>query len=249
MPTIITGALLAGGTAAAVAAPLLPALIGVAGAKKSSGQAASAATSAAATQAQAADRATQEQQRQFDVTQEQFAPFREAGVGALTEQQALLGLSGSGAQQEAFGRFAESPGQAFLRQRGEQSLLRNQAAIGGLGGGNVRSALQQQGIGFAQQDLQNQLARLSAISGSGQAATQNVAQLGAQTASNVGNLMTQSGQATAGGILGAGQAQQQFTNQLTGVGVGAAAGSGLAGSRAQAGFGGSTGAGALLGLL
>ena len=139
-----------------------------------------------------------------------FRPFREAGEGALTQQQALLGLSGQEAQQEAFTAFESSPGQQFLRERGEQALLRNQAAIGGLGGGNVRSELQKQGIGFAQQDLQNQLARLASIAGQGQAATSSVAQLGGQNAANIGNLLTQGGQAQASGILGAQQARSQF---------------------------------------
>jgi hypothetical protein len=81
-----------------------------------------------------------------------LTPYTEAGRGALTEQQALLGLSGQGAQQEAYARFTESPGQAFLRERQERALLRNAAAIGGLGGGNVRTALQEQAFGRAQYD-------------------------------------------------------------------------------------------------
>ena len=94
-----------------------------------------------------------EQRRQFDITQQQFRPFREAGVRALGQQEQILGLQGPEQQAAAFQEFRESPGQAFLRERGERSLLRNQAAIGGLGGGNIRSALQQQGIGFAEQQF------------------------------------------------------------------------------------------------
>ena len=179
-----------------------------------------AAKSAAGVQAAASAAAAAEQRRQFDISQEQAEPFRQAGLGALEQQQALLGLSGQEAQQAAFQAFQESPGQAFLRERGEQSLLRSSAAIGGLGGGQVRSALQQQGIGFAQQDLQNQLARLGTIAGQGQAVTSNIAQLGAGTAANVGNLLQAGGQAQASGILGAQQAQGQFLGRI---------GSGLAG--------------------
>jgi len=164
-----------------------------------------AAKEAADAQARAAGFASAEQQSQFQITQEQVRPFREAGVQALEQQQALLGLSGQEAQQEAFATFESSPGQQFLRERGEQTLLRNQAAIGGLGGGNVRYELQREGIGFAQQDLQNQLARLASIAGQGQAATQNVGQFGAQTTGNVGKLLTQAGQAQASGIPGAQQ--------------------------------------------
>ena len=179
-----------------------------------------AAREAAAAQSGSSAAALEEQRRQFDITQEQFTPFREAGVAALGQQQALLGLSGQEAQTQAFQQFQESPGQAFLRERGEQALLRNTSAIGGLGGGRVRSELQQQGIGFAQQDLQNQLARLGGIAGQGQAATSNVAQFGAQSAANVGNLLQSQGQAQAGGILGAGAAQSRFLGQAGGALVG-----------------------------
>lgn len=179
------------------------------------------------------------------VVREELAPFREAGVGALREQQALLGLGGRGAQEEAFGRFTDSPGQAFLRQRGEQALLRNQAAIGGLGGGRVREALQQQGIGVAQQDLQNQLARLSSLSEAGRGATT----AGIGQAAQIGQQLGQIGQAQAGGILGAQQARAQTAGQFAGAGLGALAGGGLLGKRAETAFGGTAGAGALLGLL
>jgi len=183
-------------------------------------QAGKAAKGAAGAQAAASASAIAEQRRQFDISQEQAEPFRQAGLSALEQQQAFLGLSGTEAQQAAFQQFQESPGQAFLRERGQQALLRSSAAIGGLGGGNDRSALQQQGIGFAQQDLQNQLARLGTIAGQGQAVTSNIAQLGAGTSANIGNLLQAGGQAQASGILGAQQARGQFMGQI---------GSGLAG--------------------
>jgi len=182
----------------------------------SSNQKKQAAKGAAGAQERASQAGIAEQRRQFDISQTQAEPFRQAGLGALEQQQALLGLSGVEAQQQALTAFQESPGQAFLRQRGEQSILRQASATGGLGGARVQEALQQQGIGFAQQDLQNQLARLSGIAGQGQVATQNVAQLGAQQASNIGNLLSAGGQAQAGGILGDGAAQSQFIGQAGG---------------------------------
>ena len=212
-------------------------------------QQADAAKSAASAQAGAAKSAARLQQQQFEQTQQQLAPFRKAGTQALAAQQNLLGLSGPEAQQQAFQQFTDSPGQAFLRQRGEQALLRGSAALGGLGGGNVRSALQQQGIGFAQQDLQNQLARLSGLSEAGRGAAVQTGQFGQQATSNVGNLLSQGAQARASGILGQQQAQQQLMGQVGGAATGALAGGGFFGERAQTAFGGSAGAGALTGLL
>lgn len=175
-----------------------------------------AAERAAAAQAGSSAEAVAEERRQFDISREAAEPFRQAGLGALEQQQALLGLSGQEAQQQALAGFQDSPGQQFIRQRQERALLRNQAAIGGLGGGNVRTALQQQAAGFAQQDFQNQLARLGGIAGQGQVATTNIAQLGAGTAGSIGQLLQAGGQAQASGILGAGAAQSRFAQQTGG---------------------------------
>jgi len=112
-------------------------------------------------------------------------------------------------QAAAFAAFGESPGQKFLRDRAQKNLLRNTAAIGGLGGGNVRSALVEQGVGFAQQDFQNQFARLGQLAGQGQAATTNVGQFGQATAGNISNLLQAQGQARASGIAGQNAAFQQ----------------------------------------
>lgn len=263
------------------------------GAIQSRGARKSAQSAAAAQQAGAAE-ATAEQRRQFDISQRQAEPFRQAGLSALNQQLALMGLGGreaiapvearaaipgtqdslgslgslgpigralagrgltgqvgqaaiearpgqaaisaEEAQRQAFERFNESPGQAFLRQRGEQAILRGAAATGGLGGARVQEALQQQGIGFAQQDLQNQLARLAALSGQGQAVTQNVSQLGAGTAANIGSLAMQSGQAQASGILGAQQARGQALGMLQSGFAGGAIGAGTPGVGFQQGF-------------
>lgn len=111
-------------------------------------------------------------QERFAGRAEGFQPFTEAGQEAVSQRSALLGLSGVESQQEAFSRFAESPGQTFLRERQERALLRNAAALGGLGGGNVRTALQEQAFGRAQTDLDQQLARLTGVAREGLTATQ-----------------------------------------------------------------------------
>lgn len=181
--------------------------LGISAAEDAAGEAASAQL--AGSQAGIA-----ETRRQFDITQGQLAPFQEAGVGALEQQQALLGLSGTEAQQTAFTGLEESPGQKFLRDRAQRNLLRNAGAIGGLGGGNVRSALVEQGVGFAQQDLQNQFGRLGQLAGQGQAATTSVGQFGSTAASNIANLQQFGGAARASGILGKASVAPQVTGQL-----------------------------------
>ena len=185
-----------------------------------------AARDAAGIQAQGAQAGIEEQRRQFDVTQEMLRPRVEAGDLALQQQQNLIGLGGQEAQQAAFAQLQESPGQKFLRDRQQKALLRNASAIGGLGGGNVRTALQEQAAGFAQQDLQNQFGRLGQIAGQGQTAGTNIGQFGAQTAGNIAGLTQAGSEARASGILGAAQAESQFTNQLLQLG-GQAAGAAM----------------------
>lgn len=159
----------------------------------------------------------EESQRQFDLTREDFAPTREAGLGALEQQQALIGLSGQEAQQAALGGLEVSAGQQFIRDRAQKNLLRNQAAIGGLGGGNVRTALVEQGAGFAQQDIQNQFGRLGQIAGQGQAATTAGAQIGGQISQGIANTQFAAGQNRAGAIQQQSNIQQQTIGGLANV--------------------------------
>jgi hypothetical protein len=58
----------------------------------------SAAKSAAKTQAGSADKATAEQQRQYDIGREDLAPYRTQGTSALNELAGLLGLPTTGGE-------------------------------------------------------------------------------------------------------------------------------------------------------
>jgi len=196
-----------------------------------------AAQRAGRAQAGAAGEGQEIVRSQFDLTQQDFRPTIEAGGQALQQQQALLGLSGSEAQSSAFGNIQESPGQRFIRKRQERSLLRNAAAIGGLGGGNVRTALQEQAAGFASQDIDKQFGRLQTLSGGGQQAASNLGQFGAGAAANRANLGVTGGQAKASGILGAQEAKAAGLGQLAQIG-GQFAGGGAFGSGLQKVFGG-----------
>lgn len=97
-------------------------------------------------------------------------PYAQTGQSALGQEAALSGALGGQAQQQAINQFMESPAQKFLRERGEQSLLRNASATGGLRGGSTLSALQEQGIGVAAQQQQQQLENLRNLAGRGQQA-------------------------------------------------------------------------------
>ena len=110
-----------------------------------------------------------------------LAPYTEAGSQAAQREAALSGALGPEAQQEAINAFIESPGQKYLREREEQSLLRNASAIGGLGGGRVRTALQEQAMGIAATQQQNYLENLRSIASRGMEAGTSTANVWTQT--------------------------------------------------------------------
>lgn len=104
-----------------------------------------------------------------------YQPYTEAGAGAIGQEAALSGALGPEAQQAAIDSFIESPGQKYLREQQEKALLRSGAAIGGLGGGRIRSALMEQAMGIAATQQQQQLENLRSIATRGQSAAGDVA--------------------------------------------------------------------------
>jgi hypothetical protein len=108
---------------------------------------------------------------------EGFTPYTEGGAQSQQVQLALSGALGPEAQAEAYANFQSSPGQDFLRDQAEQALLRGASATGGLGGGAIQSALQQQAMGMAQQDFGNYYDRLGGLSDRGLQASTSRGQL------------------------------------------------------------------------
>jgi len=186
-------------------------------------KAASAAKSAAGTQAASAQLGIDEQRRQFDLTQKLLGPYAQAGEGALSAQQALIGLAGPDAQAAAIRQIEMSPQFTSIVQQGENALLQNASATGGLRGGNTQAALAQFRpnvlSGLIQQQYQN-LGGLTTLGANAAAGTGSAAM---QTGANVGNLLQQQGAATAGGQLAAGQSylpQALFSGLATYKGLG-----------------------------
>ena len=181
-----------------------------------------AAGAAAGAQVEAARLGTEEQRRQFDRLQELLSPYVEAGTGALGGQQALLGLQGQEAQQQAISGIEQSPYFQSLVQQGETGILQNASATGGLRGGNVQGALAQFRPSMLQSLIENQYSKLGGIAQQGQASAAGVGAAGLQTGTNISNLLAQSGQAQAGAALAGGQARaQQYGDISRLIGTGA----------------------------
>jgi hypothetical protein len=190
-----------------------------------------AAKQAGKAQANAAQAGISEEQRQFDAIQELFKPYveagseamtglkpyAEAGAPALAQQQALLGLSGPEAQKAALDAIKSGSLFGELTAQGENALLQNASATGGLRGGNTQAALAQFRPAMLNELINQQYSRLGGLTQLGQTTTQNIAQLGQASAANqaaaglktgadIAGLLGQAGAAQAGVSLAQGKA-------------------------------------------
>ena len=70
-------------------------------------------------------------------------PWRKAGKLGLSGQLDILGLNGADAQQASIDALEKSPQFTALVKNGEEAMLQNASATGGLRGGNTQAALAQ----------------------------------------------------------------------------------------------------------
>ncbi|TAM07258.1 MAG: hypothetical protein EPN70_03540 [Paraburkholderia sp.] len=216
-----------------------------------------AAQSAADTQAGAAQAGVQEQNYEFNKIRDLLKPYVDAGTGALTgyngamsdyqgglggyrgvlsQLNSLTGANGSGAQQSAINGLTSNPLYTTSMQLGQQSILANASATGGLRGGNtiaslgylpgqVLSNVMQTQIGNLGTSLNGQGGLLSALGNAvtqqgnlvnlGENAAAGTGQAAMTTGNNITSLIGQQGAAQAGGILGTSNAITGGINNLT----------------------------------
>lgn len=194
----------------------MPAAAIVGGSLLSSAIGAESADKSADAQSDAADAGIAEQRRQFDQVQELLAPFVDAGDDALGGQLDFLGLNGRGAQQDSINGIAGSPQFRELTRQGENAILQNASATGGLRGGNTQGALAQFRPQVLNQLIDQQYQRLGGLASNGQNAASGVGAAGQNMANNVGNLQQQSGAAQAGNHIAQGNAIQGAIGGIAG---------------------------------
>jgi len=175
-----------------------------------------AAESAAGAQTASSAASIAEQRRQFDAVQKLLAPYSGAGEQSIAAQQSLLGLSGADAQRQAIAGIESSPQFQSMMKQGENAILQNASATGGLRGGNVQATLAQFRPQLLSQLIESQFSKLGTVSGLGQASAAGQAAAAQQTGANIGNALTQQGQAAAGAALASGQAQAQMWGNIGG---------------------------------
>jgi hypothetical protein len=175
---------------------------------------ASAAKDAANTQAEAADKGIAQQDKQFEAMKKLLEPFVNAGSGAIASQQDLVGANGNVAQQSAIDAIKNSSQFNELNKQGQDAILQNASATGGLRGGNVQGALGQFSPALLNSLISEQYNRLGGIAGVGANAAAGVGNAGLQTGVNNANLLQQQGAAVAGGQLAVGAGAQNGLNSI-----------------------------------
>jgi hypothetical protein len=192
-----------------------------------------AAGKAADAQREGTDKSIAEQARQFDITQENQKPYREAGQAALGKLvlENDVPLDARGIQLD--------PGYQFGLTQGQQAIDRKMAAAGGRVSGAALKAAAQYGTDYAtsgysaaysraNQARTDRLNRLAALAGIGQTATQNVDAAGANKANATSALLTAAGNNSGAAAIAQGNIWANTGNQLAALyGRGAFGGSGI----------------------
>lgn len=173
-----------------------------------------AAGKAASAQNKASKSGIAEQRYEFDKIQELLKPYTDAGTSAIGGQSDLLGLSGPEKQKAAIDMIRNSPEFASMIEQGEEGILQNASATGGLRGGNIQSALAKFRPQVLAQLIESRFNKLGAISGIGQASAAGVGAAAQNTGNNITELLTQQGQARAGAALAQGQAISGVANSI-----------------------------------
>lgn len=159
--------------------------------------ASSGASHAANIQSQADQAAIGEQQREFNTTNSELAPFRSAGLAGLSGYGNLLGTNGGPAQQQAITALQSSPLYQSLYRNGLEATLANASATGGLRGGNAQRSLANFGADTLASTINNQLGYLGGLAGMGLGATNATGQFGQNAANNISNITVSQGQTNA----------------------------------------------------
>lgn len=163
------------------------------------------ASKAARLQADAAMAGVDETRAAREELRKLLEPYVAAGTPALQAQMDAVGLGGRAAQERYVSEQEQNPiFQAFTRQ-GEEAILQNASATGGLRGGNVQGALAEFRPALLNKFLEQQYERLGGLTTLGQKSAASVGAAGMEAADNIAKLLGEAGAARAGGAAAKGQ--------------------------------------------
>lgn len=175
---------------------------------------ASAAKKAGRQQVQAAEAGVAEQRAAREELRRLLEPYVAAGTPALQAMMGAVGLRSPEEQAAFVAQQEQSPIFQALARQGEEAILQQASATGGLRGGNVQGALAQFRPQLLNQFLEQQYERLGGLTTLGQQSAAGVGSSGITSATNIADLLGQAGQARAGAALGQAQAFGQGIGNL-----------------------------------
>ncbi len=139
----------------------------------------------------------------------------EPGItGSLEATQALLGLRGDEEQANAISSIESGAEFRSLTQQGEEAILANASATGGLRGGDVQGALAQFRPALLQNLIGQRLNRLGTLTQVGQASAARTGAGNLQTGTNISNILQAQGTNQANLALARGQNQANLFGEL-----------------------------------
>ena len=130
-----------------------------------------------------------------------LAPWLLAGQSAIGQQGDLVGLNGAAQQQTAIDARKASPLYQSLYNNGQNAILANASATGGLRGGNTQRSLYGLGNDTLAAVIQQQLGNLGSISTLGAQTGSDIGRWGAANTASIQSLLGGIGSANASGIL------------------------------------------------
>lgn len=189
-----------------------------------------AAADAAKIQSNAANKATQLQQDQFNVTNENQKPYREAGYTALNDLTKGTAEGGYFSHQFDANDLKNNlaPNYDFMLKQGEGQVANQFSTSGGKLSGNEMQGLNEFTQNYAGNAFQNAFNnyttnqsniynRLANIANLGQESTQSTANTGANAVNNEGNYLTSGAAAQAAGKVGQANALTGGVNNIIGL--------------------------------
>lgn len=165
----------------------------------------SAAKKASQAQIEQSEAAIAEQQAAREELRRLLSPYTSAGTSSLQMMLGALGLNGADAENQFVTNQENSPIFQALARQGEDAILQNASATGGLRGGNVQGALAQFRPALLNQFLEQRYGRLADLTALGQRSAAGVGAGSMNTATNIGNIMGDIGAAQAGAATAKGQ--------------------------------------------
>ena len=139
--------------------------------------------------------------RQFDTVMKLLQPYISAGTRGLDSYEALAGTKGAAAQQQAIAGLEGSPEYAAYLSEGEEAILANAAATGGLRGGNTQGALMEFRPQLLASLIDRKLGHYGMLASTGQSSATGAGSAAMTTGGNNSKLLQQIGAAESGGIL------------------------------------------------